>query len=90
MDFEEMLLEWITLQRSKNLRVSRKLIQRKARIYAEEKADSKDQMNEFRASEEWLEKFMSRNGLSLRRRTTQAQKTPEQIIDKMIFHVSAN
>ena len=40
MDFEEMLLEWITLQRSKNLRVSRKLIQRKARIYAEEKADT--------------------------------------------------
>ena len=90
MNLEEMLLEWITLQRSKSLRVSRKLIQRKARIYAEEKAASKGQMNDFRASEGWLEKFMSRNGLSLRRRTTQAQKTPEQIIDKMIFHVPAN
>ena len=51
MDLEEMVLEWITLQRSKNLRVSRKLIQRNSRIYAEEKAANKEQMNEFRASE---------------------------------------
>ena len=53
-------------------------------IYAEEKAASKGQINDFRASEGWLEKFTSRNGLSLRRRTTQTQKTPEQIIDKVI------
>ena len=46
--FREMLLEWITLQRSKNLRVSRKLIQRRAMIYAEEKAASKGQINDFR------------------------------------------
>ena len=70
MDLEELLFEWITLQRSKNLRVSRKLIQRKARIYSEEKAASKGQMNNCRASEGWLEKFMSRNGLLLCRRTT--------------------
>ena len=75
----------------KELKVSPKLIQRKAGIYAAEKA--KGQMNDFRASEDWLEKFMSRNGLSLRRRTTQAQNTPEQIIDKVIyriFYMSAN
>ena len=59
MDLEEMLLEWIILQRSENLRVSRKFIQRKARIYVEEKAAVKGQMNDFRASEGWLEKFMS-------------------------------
>ena len=70
MDLEELLFEWITLQRSKNLRVSRKLIQSKARIYSEEKAASKGQMNNCRASEGWLEKFMSRNGLLLCRRTT--------------------
>ena len=55
--------------------MSRKLTQRKARIFAEEKAASKGQMNDFRASGGCLEKFMSRNGLSLGRRTTQAQKT---------------
>ena len=61
-----MFLEWITLQRSKNLRVSRKLVQRKARIYAEEKAVSKGQMNDFHTSEGYLEKFLSRNGKLLR------------------------
>ena len=35
MVLEEMVLEWITLQKSKNLRVSQKLIQKKSRIYAE-------------------------------------------------------
>ena len=63
MDLEEMLLEWIILQRSENLRVSRKFIQRKARIYVEEKAAVKGQMNDFRASKGWLEKFMSWNRL---------------------------
>ena len=82
-----MLLEWITLQRSKNLRVSQKLIQKKARINAEEKAASKGQMNDFHASEGWLEKFMSQNGLSLHHRMTQVQKTPEQIIDKVILYI---
>ena len=53
-----MLLEWITLQRSKNLRVSRKLIQRKASIYAEEKVASKGQINYFSTSEGWLEKIL--------------------------------
>ena len=41
---------------------------------------------DFCASEGWLEKFMSRNGLSLHRLTTQVQKTPEQIIDKVISY----
>ena len=59
MDLEEMFLEWISLQRSKNLRVSRKLIQKKPRIYAAEKAASKGQMNDFCTSEGWLERFMS-------------------------------
>ena len=45
-------------------------------------------MNDFRATQGWLEKFMPRNGLCLRHRTTQAQKTPEQIIDKMISYIS--
>ena len=56
-------------------------------MYAEEKANSKAQINDFCVSEGWLEKFMSRNVLSLCRRTTQAQKTPEQIIDKLISYI---
>ena len=44
-------------------------------------------MNDFRASEGWLETFMSRNGLSFHRRTTQVQKTPEKIIGKVILYI---
>ena len=86
-DLEEMLFEWINLQRSNNLRVSQKLIQRKARIYAEEKPASKGQMNDFCAGEGWLENFMSRNGLLLLCRATQVQKTPEQITDEVILYI---
>ena len=76
------------LQSLKILRVSRKLIQRKVRMYTEEKSAGKDQMNTFRASEGWLEKFVSRNGLPLPCRTTRAQKAPEQITDKVILYIS--
>ena len=65
MNLEEMLLEWITLQRSKNLRVSQKLIQRKARINAEKKSASKGQMNDFRSSEGWLGKFVLKQVIAL-------------------------
>ena len=53
-----------------NLRVSQKLIQSKARINAEERAASKAQMNDSCPSKGWLEKCMSRNGLSLCRHMT--------------------
>ena len=41
----------------------------------------------FVASRGWLEKFMCRNGLSLRRRTTVAQLDPARVIDKLISYV---
>ena len=58
--------------------VSWKLVQRKTKIYAEEKAASKGQINVFCASEGWLQKFMLR---------TLAQKNLEQIIDKKKFYI---
>ena len=39
------------------------------------------------ASRGWLEKFMNRNGLSLRRRTTTAQKGPSHMIDKLVGYI---
>ena len=41
----------------------------------------------FVASQIWLEKFMKRNCLSLRRRTTTAQKNPSHIINKIIAYL---
>ena len=35
----------------------------------------------------WLEKFVNRNGLSLRRRTMEAQKTPDQLTDKLCAYI---
>ena len=84
---EEHVMEWISNQRSKYLRVSRKQIMRKAKRYAELKAEEEARLNDLRVSEVWLNKFMTHNGLSLRRCTTQAQKTPEKIIEKLISYI---
>jgi hypothetical protein len=39
----------------------------------------------FKASRGWLDRFMARNGLSVRRRTTVAQKTPDMMTEKNGF-----
>ena len=43
--------------------------------------------NSFQASCGWLEKFMKRNCLSLRRRTTTIQKDPAYLVDRLIQYV---
>ena len=67
-EMEDDLLEWIDSRRLKGLRVSRKLISKKALL------QSRDQqkMDDFTASNGWIKKFMRRHGLSLRKRTTVA------------------
>ena len=41
----------------------------------------------FIASRGWLEKFMKRNCLPLRRRTTTAQKDPSHVINKIVAYL---
>ena len=50
---------------------------------------SKKQQNkgDFTASNGWIQKFMRRHGLSLRRKTTVSQKDPEQQVDKLVAYV---
>ena len=38
-------------------------------------------------SDGWVQKFMARNGLSLRRRTTEAQKNPNQLVNKICAYI---
>ena len=83
---EKVLVEWIYNRREKGLRVCRKLIMKKALFIYNEKAkedDCEDSVT-FVASARWLQKFMLRNGLSLRRRTSVAPKNPARLIDKRV------
>ena len=42
---------------------------------------------EFKVSRGWLEKFFASNGLCLRRKTTEAQKDPPHLVDKLVSYV---
>ena len=83
---DDLLLEWIYGRRANGLSVSRKLIKVKARQIYDENC-SKDEKELFSASARWLHKFMQRNGLSLRRKTTTAQQEPNRAIDKLIYFI---
>ena len=80
-------LEWIFDRRDKGLRVSPMLIQLKAREFQKEGSAKGSGRTELIFSNGWVQKFMARNGLSIRRRTTQAKKTPKQLIDKLCAYV---
>ena len=70
-ELEDKLLKSVLDLRSNGFHVLRKLIMRKAFLLKD--SDKHCLVEEFTASRGWLEKCMKRNGLSLRRKTTQAQ-----------------
>ena len=78
-EMEEELFEWVCEMRSRNLRVTRRMIRHQA------KAISTDSL--FKASVGWLRRFMKRNGLSLRRRTTLCQTVPADCIPKLVDYI---
>ena len=84
-DLEDELLLWINEKREQGLRVSRKIIMAKAKgIYDEKDKIEANAGEEFKVSRGWLEKFFARNGLCLRRKTTEAQKDPPHLVDKLV------
>ena len=88
MELEEVLLEWIDSRRSRGLRVSSKLVMKKAEImYSNMKESDHVDKDDFKASRGWLSKFMKGNGLSLRRKTSVAQQDPERMITKLVSYV---
>ena len=85
---EETLIQWIDSRRAIGLRVSCKLIMKKAEItYRSIKAGNNEDFEEFKASRGWLTRFMKRNGLSLRRKTSVAQQDPERLVAKLVAYI---
>ena len=65
-----------------------KTYNKKSNFHLNEKAienDCKDSVT-LVASTGWSQKFMRRNGLSLRRKTSVAQKDPSRLIDKLVSY----
>ena len=84
---EEGLFDWVVDRRNNGLRVSRKLIMFKAKsFYMTRKCEHGDK-DLFIASRGWMENFMKRYGLSLRRKTTIAQHDPNHLIDKLVSYI---
>ena len=87
---EDVMLEWIESRRSRGLRVSCKLIKKKAEItHGHMTENNLVDVGDFKASRGWLCRFMKRNGLSLRRKTSIAQQDPERMVHvaKLVSYV---
>ena len=78
-DLDCELTEWIVAKRTENLCVTRKQIRQKALESANEKGNT-----DFKASEGWCTKFMKRNGFCIRRKTSQSQRLPSELCDKIV------
>ena len=76
-DIEDQLLQWILEARDQQLPIQRKAIQRTALALIQ------PQKSQFRASEGWLQKFLNRHSLSLRRTTSIQQKLPADLERKL-------
>ena len=87
-EFEAELLEWIESLRRQHLRVTCTAIQKKA-ISMNEVRDHADgeASQTFAASRGWLEKFLKRQALTLRRRTTVSQRLPQDLVPRVVGFV---
>ena len=88
-NLKERVMDWTSVRQSSGLRLSRKLVMKKAQLLYQEMSASEGilENKEFKASRGWLENFMRRNNLSLRRKTTVAPKDPEKLIAKLVSYI---
>lgn len=81
---EQELLTYVEQVRKSGCAVSTEMLQFEARRIAVAKSIS---AAEFKASRGWITRFMRRNSLSIRRRTTLCQRLPSDFEDKvLLFH----
>ena len=84
---DESVLEWIHEIHSTGLRVSRKLIMKKAIVIHDDMVTEGESNEDFKASTGWLNGFMTHYGLALQRKTQLARKDQDQLIDKLVSFV---
>jgi transposase-like protein len=86
-NLERIVLNWIEDQRLLKHRVSRKMIMRKAtELFNKDEFDDATR-DHFKARRGWVDNFLERNNLTIRKRTTVSQKTPYQLIPKLVSFV---
>ena len=75
-NLKERVIDWTSVRQSSGLRLSRKLVMKKAQLLYQEMSASEGilENKEFKASRGWLENFMRRNNLSLRRKLLLLQR----------------
>ena len=79
---EDLLVEYIRNKRSDKLRVTREMLELEAiRLH---RADGKE---ELKASEGWMYRFMQRNKMGLRRKTTVSQRLPRDLVPKITSYI---
>lgn len=85
-ELEVDLLEWITEKRNNGLAILPSLVRLKALDMAKNEKYGIPQ-GQFKAGNHWCQRFMKRNGLSLRQKTTLAQRLPDDYEEKIVrFH----
>ena len=85
---EEVLLEWIDNRHARSLRLSCKLIMKKTEIvYRDITRESNTVTEDFKVSRGWLCRFLKRNGLALRRKTSVAQQDPKRMVTKLVSYI---
>jgi len=73
-ELEEILLEWIDDQKSGGVELSSKLIMKQAEVIYRQMSKGNNVEAGLKAAKGWLCRFLKRNGLSLRQKTSIAKK----------------
>ena len=76
-NMDEQIYLWFNDLRKKKLRVTRQMIQNKAKEFYNQINILEEEKENFVASNGWLEKWLKRHNLSCRMQTTVCQKPPE-------------